>query len=90
MPNGLPETLLRVKPYDFYWQLYYRLAEPMPLKKGTRLNWIATYDNSAANPRNPDPTADVRYGHQSWDEMMVGFFDVAVDAAIDKPAFFVR
>jgi len=88
--SGLPETLLRVKPYDFYWQLYYRLAEPMPLKKGTRLNWIATYDNSAANPRNPDPAADVRYGHQSWDEMMVGFFDVAVDASIDKPSFFVR
>ena len=88
--NGLPETLLRVKPYDFYWQLYYRLAEPMPLKKGTRLNWIATYDNSAANPRNPDPAAEVRYGLQSWEEMMVGFFDVAVDASIDKPAFFVR
>jgi hypothetical protein len=90
LDSGLPETLLRVKPYDFYWQLYYRLAEPMPLKKGTRLNWVATYDNSAANPRNPDPTVDVRYGHQSWDEMMVGFFDVAVDASVDKPAFFVR
>ncbi len=88
--NGLPETLLRVKPYDFYWQLYYRLAEPIPLKKGTRLNWIATYDNSAANPRNPDPSTEVRYGFQSWEEMMVGFFDVAVDASIDKPAFFVR
>jgi hypothetical protein len=62
----------------------------MPLKKGTRLNWVATYDNSASNPRNPDPAADVRYGHQSWDEMMVGFFDVAVDASVDKPAFFVR
>ncbi len=81
LDNGLPETLLRVKPYDFYWQLYYRLAEPMPLKKGTRLNWIATYDNSLANKGNPDPAADkVRYGPQSWEEMMVGFFDVAVDA----------
>ena len=87
LDNGLPETLLRVKPYDFYWQLYYRLAEPMALKKGTRLNWIATYDNSAANPRNPDPAAEVRYGQQSWEEMMVGFFDVAVDASVDKPAF---
>jgi hypothetical protein len=90
LDNGLPETLLRVKPYDFYWQLYYRLAEPMALKKGTRLNWIATYDNSAANQRNPNPAADVRYGPQSWEEMMVGFFDVAVDASVDKPAFFVR
>ncbi|HEY2846023.1 MAG TPA: thiol-disulfide isomerase [Bryobacteraceae bacterium] len=88
--NGLPETLLKVQPYDFYWQLYYRLAQPMALKKGTRLNWIATYDNSAANLRNPDPAADVRYGPQSWQEMMVGFFDVAVDAAVDKPSFFVR
>jgi hypothetical protein len=90
LDSGFPETLLRVRPYDFYWQLYYRLAEPMALKKGTRLNWIATYDNSAANPRNPDPAADVRYGPQSWEEMMVGFFDVAVDASVDKPAFFVR
>ena len=90
LDNGLPETLLKVKPYDFYWQLYYRLAEPMALKKGTRLNWIATYDNSRANPRNPDPAADVRYGPQSWEEMMVGFFDVAVDASVDKPMFFVR
>jgi hypothetical protein len=88
--NGLPETLLRVKPYDFHWQLYYRLAEPMALAKGTRLNWIATYDNSAANRRNPDPAADVRYGPQSWEEMMVGFFDVAVDASVDKPTFFIR
>jgi hypothetical protein len=90
LDSGLPETLLKVKPYDFYWQLYYRLAEPMALKKGTRLNWVATYDNSAANPRNPDPAVDVRYGPQSWEEMMVGFFDVAVDASVDKPAFFVR
>ena len=90
LDSGLPETLLRVQPYDFYWQLYYRLKEPLALKKGTRLNWIATYDNSAANPRNPDPSARVRYGPQSWEEMMVGFFDVAVDASVDKPAFFVR
>ena len=90
LANGQPETMLRVKPYDFHWQLYYQLATPMPLKKGTKLNWIATYDNSAENRLNPDPTVDVRYGHQSWDEMMVGFFDVAVDASVDKKAFFVR
>lgn len=88
--GGDVETLLKVAPYDFYWQLSYRLAEPRLVKKGTRLNFIATYDNSAANPRNPDPTQAVRYGHQSWDEMMVGFFDIAVDAPIDKEAFFVR
>jgi hypothetical protein len=88
--GGRVDTLLRVPNYDFYWQLSYRLAVPRLLKKGSRLNWIATFDNSAANPRNPDPTAEVHYGHQSWDEMMVGFFDVAVDAAISKEAFFIR
>lgn len=88
--NGQVETLLKVPEYDFDWQLSYRLAEPRLLKKGSRLNWIATYDNSAANPNNPDPKALVRYGHQSWDEMMVGFFDIAIDAAMDKEGFFVR
>jgi hypothetical protein len=88
--NGQPETLLSVKPYDFYWQLSYRLATPRMLKKGTRLVWDAWYDNSANNPRNPDPTVEVRYGFQSWEEMMVGFFDVAVDANVDKNSFFVR
>ena len=89
-PDGQAETLLRAAPYNFLWQLSYRLAEPLLLKKGTRLNWIATYDNSAANPRNPDPSAEVRYGFQSWQEMMVGFFDVAVDPGVSKESFFVR
>ena len=88
--DGQPETLLKVAPYDFYWQLSYRLAHPLPLKKGTRLEWIGTFDNSANNARNPDPTAEVRYGHQSWEEMMIGFFDVAVDPDVDKNAFFAR
>jgi len=88
--DGHAETLLRAAPYDFYWQLSYRLAEPRLLKKGTRLRVTATYDNSAANPRNPDPTAEVRYGFQSREEMMVGFFDVAVDAGVTKESFFVR
>jgi hypothetical protein len=88
--DGRPEVLLRVPNYNFYWQLSYRLAQPLPLKKGTRLSWIAHYDNSKRNPRNPDPTVDVGYGHQSWDEMLVGFFDVAVDPHLDKHAFFMR
>jgi hypothetical protein len=88
--SGGVETLLKVAPYNFYWQLSYRLAQPRLLKKGTRLNFIATYDNSADNPNNPDPRAAVGYGFQSWDEMMVGFFDIAVDAAIDKEAYFIR
>lgn len=89
-PGGVPQTLLRVPHYDFYWQLSYKLAEPLPLKKGTRLEAVAWFDNSANNPRNPDPTVGVSYGLQSWEEMLVGFFDVAVDPDVDKNTFFVR
>jgi hypothetical protein len=88
--DGQPEVLLQVKNYRFDWQLSYRLAQPVKLEKGTRLECVGHFDNSAANPRNPDAKADVGYGQQSWEEMMIGFFDVAVDAKVDKKAFFVR
>jgi hypothetical protein len=83
------ETLLRVN-YHFHWQMSYRLAEPRLLKAGTELQAIAWYDNSRDNPHNPDPDVAVRWGDQTYDEMMVGFFDVAVAAGLDKNSFFVR
>ncbi|HEY4359613.1 MAG TPA: thiol-disulfide isomerase [Bryobacteraceae bacterium] len=89
-PDGSRETLLKVPAYDFYWQLSYHLAEPMLLSKGTRIEATAWFDNSKNNPRNPDAGAAVRYGQQSWEEMMIGFFDVAVDPSVDKKQFFVR
>jgi len=90
LPDGRPEVMLRVSHYDVFWQLTYALADPLPLKKGTRLIWTAWFDNSPNNPRNPDPSKEVHYGEQLWDEMMIGFFDVAVDAGVDKKTFFVR
>ena len=87
--DGTIEPLLRVN-YDFFWQLSYRLAQPMPLKAGTVLQAVGWYDNSKNNPHNPDPTTAVYWGDQTYDEMMIGFFDVAVDANVDKPEFFVR
>jgi hypothetical protein len=87
-PGGRVTTLLEVRPYDFFWQLNYRLREPLPMPAGTLLRFTAWYDNSANNPRNPDPSAEVGYGEQSRDEMMIGFFDVAVDPDLDKDAFF--
>ncbi|MDX1980790.1 MAG: thiol-disulfide isomerase [Bryobacteraceae bacterium] len=89
-PGGRMETLLRVAPYNFNWQLDYRLERPRLLPKGTRLRCTAWYDNSANNPRNPDPAVEVTYGEQSREEMMVGFFDVAVPAQLDKESFFQR
>jgi hypothetical protein len=89
-PNGHVETLLKINHYDFQWQLNYRLAAPRLIKAGTRLEWVGYFDNSPNNPNNPDPTAEVRYGEQSWEEMMIGFFDVVVEAGFDKPKFFER
>jgi hypothetical protein len=89
-PHGRIRTLLRIPHYDFFWQLSYRLATPIPLKAGTVLQAVATFDNSKNNPHNPDPDATVTWGEQTWAEMMVGFFDVAVDPGIDKPHFFLR
>jgi hypothetical protein len=88
-PGGAAETLLRVN-YDFYWQLSYRLAEPRQLKAGTVLQAVAWFDNSKNNVHNPDPNVAVRWGDQTRDEMMVGFFDVAVKANVDKAEYFVR
>jgi hypothetical protein len=88
-PDRSVETLLRVN-YDFYWQMSYRLAKPLLIKAGTELQAVAWYDNSAKNLHNPDPDAPVMWGDQTYNEMMVGFFDVAVPAGMDKKQFFVR
>ena len=87
--DGSVEILLRVN-YHFHWQLSYKLAEPRLLKAGTRLRAVAWYDNSKNNPHNPDPDKTVTWGDQTSDEMMVGFFDVAIPASMDKWQFFVR
>jgi mono/diheme cytochrome c family protein len=87
--KGSMKTLLRVN-YNFYWQLSYRLAQPLRLKAGTMLQAVAWYDNSRMNPHNPNPDVAVRWGDQTYDEMMVGFFDVAVRADLDKQHYFIR
>jgi hypothetical protein len=78
-PSGETVTVLSVPHYDFNWQLGYTLAEPMDLPKGTRIQCIAHFDNSPNNPFNPDPTKTVRWGEQTWEEMMIGYFSVTVE-----------
>jgi peroxiredoxin/mono/diheme cytochrome c family protein len=79
--DGKRATLVDVPHYDFNWQLAYRLREPLVVKKGEKLVATAWYDNSAKNPANPDPTATVRFGEQTSDEMMIGYFDWVPEAA---------
>jgi len=78
-PDGRTETLLSVPDYDFNWQSVYRFAEPLHVTKGSKLTWFATWDNSPGNPRNPDASKEIRWGEQTWDEMMNGWMDVVWD-----------
>ncbi|HEU0121897.1 MAG TPA: cytochrome c [Bryobacteraceae bacterium] len=82
-PSGETEVLLNVPRYDFNWQLIYRPTEQKLLPKGTKIECTAHFDNSANNKHNPDPAKEVRFGEQSWEEMMIGFFDIAVSPDLD-------
>ncbi len=77
-PSGETETLLNVPHYDFNWQLTYELAQPKFLPKGTVIECTAHFDNSPNNKYNPDPSKTVYFGEQTWEEMMIGFFEVSV------------
>ena len=77
-PNGETKTLLKVPQYNFNWQLTYYLDQPIELPAGTQLTATAYYDNSANNKYNPDPTKEVFWGDQSWEEMLAGFVDLAI------------
>jgi peroxiredoxin/mono/diheme cytochrome c family protein len=75
-PDGRTETLLNVPDWDFNWQTAYRFAKPIAMPKGTKITWSGWWDNSPDNPRNPDPTKEVRWGLQTWDEMHNGWMEV--------------
>jgi hypothetical protein len=89
-PDGTTEELLSVPHYDFSWQLWYQPLETKVLRAGSKIECSAWYDNSANNAANPDPKAEVKFGEQSWEEMMFGFFDVAVNANMDKRDLFPK
>ena len=74
-PDGKEEILLDVPKYDFNWQTCYRTKEPKAVKKGTKIRCIAHFDNSKDNPANPDPSKEVRFGQQTWEEMLIGYMD---------------
>jgi hypothetical protein len=86
-PDGKKEVLLNVPQYDFNWQNSYVLAEPKLLPKGTTLHCEARYNNSSSNLANPDPAQTVRWGEQTWEEMMIGYYDrtLAAEDRIKHP-----
>jgi hypothetical protein len=74
-PDGKTKTLLDIPRYDFNWQLRYDYAMPRFLPRGTTIKITAVFDNSTENPANPDPTKNVRWGQQTYDEMMIGYLE---------------
>jgi hypothetical protein len=79
-PDGRTETILDVPRYDFSWQTDYVFKQPLRLPKGTKIRTSAWYDNSAANKSNPDPTVDVHWGDQTWQEMQFTAFAFSLDS----------
>lgn len=85
-PDGRSKVILSVPKYDFSWQSYYVLKEPVPAPKGTRLDCVAHFDNSTKNKYNPDPTKEVRWGDQTWEEMMIGWMSYTLDKELAETA----
>ena len=77
-PNGNRQTLLDIPNYDFNWQTFYLLREPLPIRMGSTMLCTAVFDNSSKNLNNPDPSITVRWGDPTWNEMMIGYFHYAV------------
>ena len=81
--DGRKETILEVPRYDFNWQITYQLAEPLHVPAGTKLHCLAHFDNSEENLANPDASQPVRWGDQTWEEMMIGWFAETPDLEAD-------
>jgi len=71
-PDGTEELLLSVPNYDFNWQTTYELEEPKVIPAGSKIVHTTWWDNSVQNPANPDPSVEVTWGEQSWEEMLFG------------------
>ncbi len=78
-PDGHSEILLQVPHFNFGWQQTYFLKDTIAAPKGSHLEVTAHHDNSTGNKFNPDPTKEVHWGDQTWDEMMIGYFDYTLD-----------
>jgi peroxiredoxin len=86
-PDGKRETILWVPRYDFGWQTTYMLDKPRELPRGTKMHCVAHFDNSADNYANPDPSVEVSWGEQTWEEMMFGWFEMSLaDQDLSRPA----
>ncbi len=85
LPDGARQELVWVRAWDYRWQDSYRYKEPLRLPAGTKIELVAHFDNSAANPRNPSsPPRRVQFGEQTTDEMAFAIMEVVPETASGK------
>ena len=89
LPSKESVTVLRGD-WNFEWQMGYEYAQPVSLPKGSKLQFITHFDNSLANRFNPDPTKNVLWGPQNWDEMSNCFIGVLFDLAVSPDKAFLK
>jgi hypothetical protein len=89
-PTGESETLVSVPHYNYLWQNLYFEDQPIQVPKGTKVDISCHWDNSINNPLNPDPSKSIRWGPQSFDEMLVGFVGVIVDRDVNPETLLIR
>jgi hypothetical protein len=85
LPSGERKQVCSVPRYDFNWQLTYVLQKPLRIPPGAWVLLTGGFDNSATNPANPDPAKTIRWGEQTWDEMFLGWYNVAWDEPFVAP-----
>ena len=86
LPGGEKQTLLYIPAWNFNWQTNYLLEKPINIPSGSRVECTAYFDNSKGNPDNPDPKSIVRWGDQTWEEMMIGYLNyVPQDEELIQP-----
>ena len=88
LPDGSRKKILSVPRYDFNWQTYYMFKEPLQIPKGGKILSTAWYDNSPGNRANPDPSVDVKWGDQTWEEMQ--YTGILYSAAAPPPSTAAR
>jgi len=79
-PDGREQPVLSVPRYDFNWQLFYDLEQPIAIPAGSKIVATGHYDNSLRNKYNPAPEKEVFWSEQSWDEMYEPYIEYTIDS----------
>jgi hypothetical protein len=72
-PDGVMRDIFSIPAYNYGWQPNYILDQAQAIPAGGIVHVTGAFDNSLSNPFNPDPTQEVEFGINSWEEMFTGY-----------------